>query len=181
MSTTPDDSGASGDQDAADLAAAELVPVRLGTTLAAVALAAAVVVLVLSPSQDAGVWPVVGVASAGPLFLIASGQLWGWQRARHDATVLSGGIARLSFWLHVLSYPLALLGMFAMLTVLVAANFADGRSVIMLFGVIALVLGQGLAAARFLRRGGAPGTIAGHLRRLRDLERRRVAPPSSPE
>lgn len=166
MSTTPQ-----------DLAAGELAPVRLGTALAAVALVAAVAGLVLSPNEDAGVWPVVAVATAGPLFLVTSFQLWGWTRAQQDTGVLSGGMARLSFWLHVVSYLLVLLGMFAMLTVLVAANFADGRSVIMLFGTLALVLGQGLSGARFLRERGPAGTVPGHLRRLRNLERKRVAPP----
>lgn len=167
-----------------DLARAELVPVRLGTIMAAIALAAAVVGLVLSPSRDAGAWPVVAVACAGPLFLVASVQMRGWRRALQDPTVLTGRPARVSFWLHVVSYPLVLLGLFAMLTVLVAANFADGRSVIMLFAALALVLGQGLAAARFLREGGPAGTVTGHLRglrdRVKDLERSRVAPPSSP-
>lgn len=171
MDTSPDPARAT------ELAAGELGPVRLGTALAAVGLVAAVTGLVLSPSADAGVWPVVAVVAAAPLLLVTLFQLWGWTRARRDPAILAGGTARVSFWLHVLSYLVVLLAMFAMLTVLVAANFADGRSVIMLFGVLALVLGQGLAAARFLRTDGPAGTIPGHLQRLRDLDRRRVSPP----
>jgi len=171
MDTSPDSTRT------AEFAAGELGPVRLGTALTAVGLVAAVAGLVLSPSADAGVWPVVSVVAAAPLVLVTVFQLWGWTRAQRDPAILAGGIARASFWLHVLSYLLVLLAMFAMLTVLVAANFADGRSVIMLFGVLALVLGQGLAAVRFLRTGGPAGTIPGHMQRLRELDRRRVSPP----
>ena len=163
----------------------DLPVIRWGTAMSAVALAAALVELILeSVSAGAGVvlaWVIVAMVCAAVMTGICSFQWWASGRvvAAEDAVVetRAGRLRPVSWWLHIGSYLVVLVGMFAMLNVLVGVVVADGRTVLMLCGVLALVLGQVIGATRHLRVAGPPGTLATHLARLRKLEQRRIGPP----
>ncbi|HIT74225.1 MAG TPA: hypothetical protein IAA98_01395 [Candidatus Avipropionibacterium avicola] len=153
--------------------AAEVSTTRLGAALAAAGVVVSTVAAVLSPA----LWPWIGVAAAAVVLVTAVVQLVGWRRVVVDDVVPTGTRAKVSWWMHVVSWIAVLVGMYAMMTVLVASGFRDGRWVLALTGLVALVLGQTLGSTRFLRTAGPGGTIPGHAERLRRLADRRVAPP----
>lgn len=154
-------------------ATAEMSAARLGALLSAAAVVVAVVAALFSPA----LWPWLAVVAAALVFVVAAFQTGSWRRVSADPESATGPRAKLSFWLHVVSWVAVLVGMYALMTVLVASGFSDGRWVLALTGLVVLVLGQTLGATRFLRTDGPAGTIPGHVERLRDLANSRVSAP----
>lgn len=154
-------------------APAEMSAARLGSLVSAAAVVVAVVAALLSPA----LWPWLAVVATGLVFVVAAFQSGHWRRAGTEPDIVTGPRAKLSFWLHVVSWIAVLVGMYAFMTVLVASGFTDGRWVLALTGLVALVLGQTLGATRYLRSEGPAGTIPGHVQRLRTLANSRVSAP----
>ena len=74
--------------------------------------------------------------------------------------------ARLSWIAHLVSYPVALVGLFASMAGSAAAGWTATSAVLLAFTLLMILVAQALAAVQFLRPSGPPGTLPAHMRRL---------------
>ena len=146
--------------------------VALGTMLATLALILGLVALNASSTgaadSTAVPWIVTPLACAAVLGLLCVVQLRLWNQAwrRWAAGNPSHQLERVSWILHVLSYPVVVLGLFAGLAASHDVGFAGSVSTFSTLALVPLVAAQVLGAVQHVRRDGPPGTIPTHLRRL---------------
>jgi hypothetical protein len=90
-----------------------------------------------------------------------------WLRAANawGAGVPNGG-ERISWVLHVVSYPVVVVGLFAGIAASQAVGFAGAVANWSTLAVVPLIASQVVGAVRYVRRSGPPGTIPAHLRAL---------------
>ena len=143
----------------------------VGTLLALIGLAAAILALVeLPPVSGADGYAVTAVI-AGAALAVCCGVL-GWCWTAQLADWRSGiddrypGRARLALVAHLVSYAAVLVAMYATLAASALAGWADTSGT--LFGVsfLVVIFGQIIGGTQLLRRSGPPGTIPNYLRRL---------------
>ncbi|MGD7706797.1 hypothetical protein [Microlunatus sp. Y2014] len=160
-----------------------LPQVYVGLGLAVCSTAASVAIWLTYPSfsGETVIWPLVAVTATALMLLICAVQAGAWRAALKvwsgESEARLDTVKRISFVAHVVSYALVLAGMFALLWVLADGGFATPSGVLAMVGLVSLVAAQAIGAVRFLRRSGPSGTLPAHIRRLRALERRRLAPP----
>lgn len=143
--------------------------VGIGVAAATAGLVATVVAALLTPTDDqtAQTWAMVTLALAVMLTAICGLQLALWNKAlaewsgRADARLI--GWVRPSWWAHAVSYVLAVVLVWAVVTLVVRTTWAPGALVAWLIAGICLIAGQLLAAASYLDPGGPPGTVPAHL------------------
>jgi hypothetical protein len=157
---------------------------RVGAAFAALAVVADVAALVSFPrfttTAAAGLrWAVLLLVCCVLMLAICAVQLVAWRQAmawwRGQPEVGRAVLAPLSWWLHVGSYLVAVVALWAAL----AGSAAAGWSALaadLLAAALALVLGaQILGGVQYVRPSGPPGTIPVHLRRMLARERARQA------
>ena len=146
--------------------------VALGTLLATLALILGLVALNASSTgatdSTAVPWIVALLACAAVLGLLCVVQLRLWNQAwrRWVAGNPSQRLERVSWVLHVVSYPVVVVGLFAGLAASHDVGFAGSVSTFSTLALVPLVAAQVLGAVQHVRRDGPPGTIPTHLRRL---------------
>ena len=148
---------------------------RFGTGSALLAVVAAVVALIdYPPTTGRDIWfPVGALAAAVVLLLICAVQLVVWRAAfsawRADRPFDGAGAARattVSWWLHLLSYPVLLAGLYLSIEASALGGFSELPGFMLGLEVLFLLLAQVTAAVQYLRADGGPGTIPNHLRAL---------------
>ena len=147
---------------------------RVGTGVALLGLVAAVVGLLELPALSASVigqdWAVILVVAAALMLAICLAQLVLWQRGytvwlgRRPGDLRTE--SRVSWLLHLFSYPVALAALLAGLGASADAAWTTAAAGWLTVAMTLVVLAQVMAAVQYLRPEGPPGTIPAHLRRL---------------
>ena len=101
-----------------------------------------------------------------PLTAPPAWQLAELNDARGTADSPSDQAVRVSFWLHVLSYPVVLVGLYLCIEASALAGFSSGTGFSLGLAALLLILAQVTGAVQFLRTDGPPGTVPTHLRAL---------------
>lgn len=178
------DAGGAGEQPAV---AARMSPhVRLtqaGTGIGAASAAAAVAAIASFPrftAEATGVWwAVLALFCALLMTGICVVQLVAWRQAmawwRGQGQSPSGPLGRLSWWLHVGSYLVALVALYAGISGSAEAGWSAAAANLLTLCLLLVLLAQVLGAVQYVRPSGPPGTVPTHLRRLFARERARQA------
>ena len=154
---------------------------QLGTLAAASAVASAVTAVVVFPDftglETGSGWAVAVAVCAVVLLAICVIQLLAWRRAlsewRGERDYDLTALARLSWWVHLLTYVVVLVALWGCIAGSVAAGMTSVAAALLALSLLFLVLAQVLAGVQYLRIEGPSGTIPGHLRRLSTEIRRR--------
>jgi hypothetical protein len=156
----------------------------VGAGLAALSVVAAVAALVTFPrfttASASGLgWGVLLLVCCVLMLAICGVQLAAWRQAmawwRGQRDVGPARLATLSWWLHVISYVVAVVALWAAMAGGVAAGWS-ATAAELLAAALLLVLGaQILGGVQYVRASGPPGTVPAHMRRLLARERARQA------
>ncbi|TDT30011.1 hypothetical protein [Naumannella halotolerans] len=142
----------------------------VGTVIALICLLGVIIAPALS-FVGFSLWAVLTITTALVMVAICGFQFSVWNRVqRGDASVWR--LQTMSWAGHLLSYLIALLGLVAGLVTMSVDGPLSLAFWIALLAGLALLLAQSTAAVQFLRRGGPPGTIPAHIRRLIDATSR---------
>jgi hypothetical protein len=147
---------------------------RLGSGVALLGLVAAVVGLLERPAFAASAtgsdWAVTLVVAAALMLAVCAGQLVLWQRGyavwrgRRSGDLRTE--SRVSWLLHLVSYPVVLAALLAGLGASADAAWTTTAAAWLTAAMVLVVVAQVTAAVQYLRPEGPPGTIPAHLRRL---------------
>jgi hypothetical protein len=151
----------------------------IGAACAVLGVLAAAGAVVLFPSfAGAGArrsWAVAALVSAVLMLAICVIQVVVWRRAmaswRGRRLQDLHGEARLSWIVHLLSYAVALVALFACMVGSDAAGWLSASSGLLAGTLLFVLAAQVLAGVQFLRPSGPPGTLPAHMRRLREKSR----------
>lgn len=181
--------------DAQPAIAARMAPhlrlTQIGTALGVLAVMTAVAAWATYPAfgpdlpggQGGQVWTIVAVVCAVVLLAGCVFQLWGWRRAmadwRDDRHASLRWVRTTSYVVHLVSYAVVLVALWACIAGCVAAGFAATSSALLTVTVLLMLGAQTLAAVQYVRESGPPGTVPAHMRRLIERDRARVARQSS--
>ena len=105
--------------------------------------------------------------------LVAWRQAMDWWRGRRDAGPTR--LARLSWWLHVGSYLVAVVALWAALAGSAVAGWSATAAVLLTVALVLLLAAQILGGVQYVRDSGPPGTVPAHMRALLARERARQA------
>lgn len=154
-----------------------------GTVAGALGTVAAGVALVRFPrftTEATGVgWGVLALVCAVVMTGICVVQLLAWRQGmawwtgRRDTPPVRLG--QLSFWLHVGSYLVALVALYAALSGSAVLGWSASAATLLTLSVLLVLLAQVMGAVQYARPSGPPGTVPTHLRRLLARERARQA------
>ena len=103
--------------------------------------------------------------------LVAWRQAMAWWRGRRAAA--PAALGRVSWWLHVASYLVALAALYAGISGSGAAGFTANAATLLAVALLLVLAAQVLGAVQYVRPSGPPGTVPVHLRRLLARERAR--------
>jgi hypothetical protein len=156
----------------------------VGAALAALSVLAAVAALVTFPrfttASASGLgWAVLLLVCCVLMLAICGVQLAAWRQAmawwRGRRDVGPAKLAPVSWWLHVSSYLVAVVALWAAMAGSAAAGWA-ATAADLLGAALVLVLGaQILGGVQYVRASGPPGPVPVHMRRLLARERARQA------
>jgi hypothetical protein len=158
----------------ADRMAPHLRLTQAGVACGAVGVVLAAAALATFPSfsgaPEGRGWAVAALVSAVVMLAICVIQLVVWRIAMASWRGVRPedlhAEARLSWIAHLISYPVALVALFAGMAGSAAAGWTATSSVLLAFTLLAVLVAQALAAVQFLRSSGPPGTLPAHMRRL---------------
>ena len=159
---------------------------QAGTVCAALSLVLTAVALLLYPDfagpAQAGTsagrgWAVVALVCAALMTGICGFNLWGWRRAmavwRGTRTADLRGVIKASWILHLVSYAVILVALWACIAASAAASFAATSGILLVLALLLMLAAQVLAGVQYVRESGPPGTLPAHMRRL--IERANAA------
>jgi hypothetical protein len=130
-------------------------------------------------STSAGVgWAVTATVVSVALLAICVFQLVAWRRAfaqwRGERVSRLAPLVRISWILHLVSYPVVIVGLWACIAGSLAAGPTATSAALLAIAVLFQVSAQVLAAVQYVRDSGPAGTIPAYLRRLNsEIQRRR--------
>jgi MFS family permease len=147
---------------------------QVGVASAAIGVVLAIAAVALFPSftgdAEGRGWAITALVSAILMLALCVIQLvvWriamaSWRGVRPEDLRTE---ARLSWIAHLISYPVALLALFAGMAGSAAAGWTATAAVLLAFSLLTVLAAQALAAVQFLRPSGPPGTLPAHMRRL---------------
>jgi hypothetical protein len=165
----------------AERMAPELRMTAAGTACGALAVATSVAALVVFPDFGGATrgsdWAVMALVASVVMVAIALVQLVAWRRAmavwRGQRSDDLTGPTRVSWFVHLVSYLVVLVGLWACIAGSIAAGTSTAAAALLAFALLFLLLAQILAGVQYLRTVGPSGTIPGHLRRLSSAIQRR--------
>lgn len=105
--------------------------------------------------------------------LVAWRQAMDWWRGRRDSG--PARLAPVSWWLHVVSYLVAVTALWAAMAGSAAAGWSATAATLLAVALLLLLAAQILGAVQYVRASGPPGTIPAHVRRMLERERARQA------
>ncbi|SEP58575.1 hypothetical protein SAMN05421756_10167 [Microlunatus flavus] len=146
--------------------------VAVGTLLSTVALVLGLLALSAAytgaADSTAVPWIVVLLACAAAMGLLCVVQvrLWNLAWRRWLSSIATERVERTSWWLHVASYVVVVLGIFAGVAASHDVGFAGGVSTFATLALVPLIAAQVLGAVQHVRRDGPPGTVPTHVRNL---------------
>lgn len=155
----------------------------VGSVVGALAVAAAVAGIATFPrftTEATGVvWAVLALVCALLMTGICVVQLVAWRQAM----AWWGGrrpsppapLGRVSWWLHVGSYLVALVALYAGISGSAAAGWSAVAATLLTVSLLLVLLAQVLGAVQYVRPSGPPGTVPTHVRRMLARERARQA------
>ena len=181
-----DQVGAYGAREQPALAARMTPHLRLtqaGTVSAALSVLASVAALLTFPrfttaSSGEG-WAVLALVAALAMLAICVVQVLAWRQAmrwwrgERDAGPVT--LARVSWWLHVVSYAVALVALWACIAGSAYAGWQATAAALLALALLLVLAAQVLGAVQYVRPEGPPGTVPTHMRRLLARERARQA------
>jgi len=146
----------------------------IGLACAAVSVVTSLAAVLTFPQFSARntgeVWAAIALITAGLMFAICAVQALVWRRAMASWRGIRiqdlRGEARLSWIIHLISYPVVLLGMWACIAGAADAGWATTAGLLLTVTMLLIIAGQVLAGVQYLRPSGPPGTIPAHMRRL---------------
>ena len=147
---------------------------QVGVGCGAVGVVLAAAALATFPSFSGGPegrgWAVTALVAAIGMLAICVVQLVVWRIAMASWRGVRPedlhAEARLSWIAHLVSYPVALLALFAGMAGSAAAGWTATAAVLLAFSLLMVLAAQALAAVQFLRPSGPPGTLPAHMRWL---------------
>jgi hypothetical protein len=147
---------------------------QFGVASAAVGVVLAIAALALFPSFNSAAegrgWAITALVSAVVMLALCVIQLVVWRIAMASWRGVRPedlrAEARLSWIAHLVSYPVALVALFAGMAGSAAAGWTATAAVLLAFSLLTVLAAQALAAVQFLRPSGPPGTLPAHMRRL---------------
>lgn len=147
---------------------------------AAVAAAAAIASFPRFTAEATGVsWAVLALVCALLMTGICVVQLLAWRQAmawwRGQRPTPPARLARLSWWLHVGSYLVALVALYAGISGSAAAGWSAVAATLLTLSLLLSLIAQVLGAVQYVRPSGPAGTVPTHMRRLLARERARQA------
>jgi len=152
---------------------------QLGNAVALLAVAAATFGVVRYPDfgADRGYgWALVALVCSVAMLAICSFQHVCWLRGMKEwsgqADVRLVPWMRVSWVVHLVSYLVVLVALWATMTAVVFAGWTATAAVALTLALVLVLAAQVTAAVQYLRESGPPGTLPAHLRRLSRLERR---------
>jgi hypothetical protein len=161
----------SGDEELLARAQRNAMLVAVGSILATLALILALLALNATTRDAASTtavpWIITLLVCAGLMgaLCVVQQRLWlrAWNAWRADVVVHG---QRLSWVLHLLSYPVVIVGIFAGLAASQDVGFAGTVANFSTLALVPLIGSQVLGAVQHVRTEGPPGTIPTHVRRL---------------
>jgi hypothetical protein len=157
---------------------------QVGTGLAVLAVLAAVAALLTFPrfttaSASGIAWSVLLLVCCVLMLGICVVQLAAWRQAMAwwggRREVGPAKLAPVSWWLHVTSYVVAVVALWAAMAGSAAAGWSATAADLLAVALLLLLGAQILGAVQYVRASGPPGTIPTHMRRLLARERARQA------
>lgn len=160
----------------------ELHKVEAGTLSAAGALVLSLVAVWWFPAfraTDSGQGWALTLAACSLLMLAACGyQLFGWRRAlrvwRGRAPDRLSRLSSGSWLVHVLSYAVVAVAVWAAVAGSAAAGWSATAAVLLLVALALLIVALLLGAVQYVRASGPPGTVPAHMHRLTERDDRRA-------
>lgn len=146
--------------------------VALGTLLSTVALVLGVLALnaAFTGAADSTAVPwivtLLACSAAMGLLCVVQVRLWNLAWRRWVEGIATERLQRVSWWLHVVSYAVVVVGLFAGIAASHDVGFAGSVSTLATLALVPLVAAQVVGAVQHVRRDGPPGTVPTHLRRL---------------
>jgi small-conductance mechanosensitive channel len=123
-------------------------------------------------------WTVTALVCAAAMLAICVVQLVFWIQAmaiwRGERSGDLRPLTRLSWMLHVVSYAVVLLALWACIAASAAASWSATSAALLAVGLALMLAAQVLAAVQYVRASGPPGTIPAHMRSLIQRERQRA-------
>lgn len=149
---------------------------QIGNGLALIAVVLAVIAQVIYPADYAGPVATAGMVTAlvcSVLMLgICSFQHFVWARAMAEwqgkADYHLDRLTAPSWILHLVSYLIAVAGLWGCIAGSAGPGWAATSSVLLAFVLLFMIAAQICAAVQYLRTSGPPGTVPAHMRRLLD-------------
>lgn len=147
--------------------------VGLGSLLSGLALVLGILALNATiggvAATTATPWIVVLLVCAALMGLVCVVQNRLWQRAVRrwqSAGSSTAGLERFSWWLHLASYPVVVVGILAGIRASHDVGFAGSVATWATLALVPLIAAQVLGAVQVVRTGGPAGTVPNHLRQL---------------
>jgi hypothetical protein len=180
----PDQIGAYGATEQPAIAARMTPHLRLtlaGAVCAVLGVLTAIGALATFPAfgaNDTGAgWAVVALIAAVAMLAICVVQVLVWRRAmaswRGTRVQDLHGEARLSRIVHLVSYAIVLVALWACIAGSINAGVTATAAALLAITLLFIILGQVLAGVQYLRPSGPPGTLPAHMRRLIERAQRR--------
>jgi hypothetical protein len=157
---------------------------RVGAALATLSVAAAVAALITFPrfttASASGLgWGVLLLVCCVLMLAICAVQLAAWRQAMAwwggQREVGPAKLATLSWWLHVVSYLVAVAALWAAMAGSAAAGWSATAAELLAAALLLVLAAQILGGVQYVRPSGPPGTVPAHMRRLLARERARQA------
>lgn len=173
MSEHADGRAAGGDVDLALWGQRKIILVAGSTFLSGLALLLGLLALnattVGVAATTATPWLIALLVCAGlmGLLCVVQGRLWQQATRRWIAGERSSaGLERASWWIHVASYPVVVVGICVGIYASREVGFLGGVATWATLALVPLIAAQVLGAVQFVRRDGPPGTVPNHVRTL---------------
>jgi cytochrome bd-type quinol oxidase subunit 2 len=156
----------------------------VGAVLAALSVVAAVAALITFPrfttASASGLgWGVLLLLCCVLMLAICAVQLAAWRQAMAwwggRREVAPAKLAPLSWWLHVVSYLVAVAALWAAMAGSAAAGWSASAAQLLAAALLLVLGAQILGGVQYVRASGPPGTVPAHMRRLLARERARQA------
>ncbi|MBA3529502.1 MAG: hypothetical protein H0T91_09385 [Propionibacteriaceae bacterium] len=147
---------------------------QLGNLVAVLAIATSVGAIYTFPdftgSRSGSGWAVAALVSSIVLLLICTFQHVAWLRAmaewKGERDIDLRPLTRVSWVVHLASYAVVLIGLWACIAGSVAAGMSATAAGLLGLTLVFMLAAQILAGVQYLRVSGPPGTIPAHMRRL---------------
>jgi hypothetical protein len=127
-------------------------------------------------------WAIAALVAAVLMLAICLIQVAVWRRAmaswRGQRLQDLHAEARLSWFAHLASYLVALLGLLACMAASAEAGWRATAAVLLAVTLLLILAAQVLAGVQFLRPSGPPGTLPAHMRRIVARSQARNEPPT---